>query len=173
MTTYEFSAQIKRLAAISSEFISSEADKTQTPLGAELWRRFSRLDLQLWERTITWIVEHHKTRFAPVFNEFVAAFDAVKPTSSTSSTSQEMMSIEHRLDWMLSEAERMGPKGAAYALDQVELLNIQMPPEIMEILSAKASSYEESLPVLSVAPTADGAITPPPIEDDEPPPEDV
>ena len=171
MTSYDFSLALMRLAAISSDFVGSEADKTKTPLGAELWRRFSGISSETWNLAISWIIDHHQTRSAPTQREFIAAYDAVRPLSKLSDVNHQRSPEDH-LDWLRMEADKMGPAGAAYVLGQIEVTNIDLPPDIRETLIEKASRYVEPKPVLSAASTAEGATTPPAIEDDAPPPEE-
>lgn len=170
MTTYEFSQELKRLAAICPDFVSKEEAKEKTPLGAELWRKFGHLDSGAWNKVITWVLEHHKTRFAPILAEFISAYDATKTASYVTESSISRTSGEAHYQWMLAEANSLGPKGAKFVLDLIAKNAVIYPQEIMEILLAKAAE-EDSVSALSSATTAGVATTAPAIVEDEAPPE--
>lgn len=171
MDRYEFSEELKRLAAISPDASKIEDGAERKALAEELWRKFSHLTKDVWNKTITWVIEHHKTRFVPKFPEFVAAYGAVKPPDYLTESSISRNSYGNQSEWLLATASGLSPKGAKFVCDLIEKNNVSYPQEVMEILLVKAAEYHASISALSSATTAGVATTAPAIVEDEAPPE--
>ncbi len=170
MDKYEFEIELKRLAAISPPAKTTAEGDATLALAEELWRKFSHVPGSLWNRVVSWVIEHHKTHFMPKFPEFVTAYGAVKPTD-TVDAARPMTLGEHE-DWLMKTANAIDPFGADEAMKLIEKNNVSMPTPILQILMEKQGQYHESKAALSSVATAGMATTLPAIIDDEPPPEE-
>lgn len=135
MNAFEFDSELRRLAALAGKPWDGAEGQRRKVYRDELFRIFGRVSLERWRTAIDFIVERREKSTLPLPAEFRRALDST--AAHVEQSGRPMTSEEHGA-WLLKEGGRLGPLGAARALEFSEEFKILLPEEVIRILAAKA-----------------------------------